>query len=118
MIKLSTIREQMEKAKTDAVVEFKASQSFIVACTVYYENRFEDCLKQVGSVYPDLDLSKISLDDPIPTTLGGGNIVGGESDDSIHTEEQSPKDYGVIIAQPVLEGHVTTLVPSVEDPST
>ena len=36
----------------------------------------------------------------------------------IHTEEQIPKDNGVVIAQPVPEGHVAISVPSVEDPST
>ena len=58
---LLTLREQIEKVKADAMAEFKASQPFIDACTFYYGDGFEDCLKQVGSVYPALDLSKITL---------------------------------------------------------
>lgn len=84
---LSTLLEQMEKVKADAVAEFRASQPFIVACDIYYGDRFEDCLKQVGFVYLDLDLFKISLDDPIPATLGGSDTINEEFDDFIHTEE-------------------------------
>ena len=40
-----TLYEQTEKAKADAVVDFKASQSFIDACAVYYGDDFDDYLK-------------------------------------------------------------------------
>ena len=80
------------------MVKFKDSQPFIYACTVYYGDGFEDCLKQVGFVYLTLDLSKITLDDPMPTTPRGGDTVNEEFDDSIHMEEQGPKDNGVVIA--------------------
>ena len=66
---LTTLHEQTEKAKADVVVDFKDSQSFIDAYAVYYGEGFDDCLKQVGSVYPDLDLSKISMDDLVSTAL-------------------------------------------------
>lgn len=72
---------------------------------------------QVRSVYLDLDLSKVSLDNSSPTTPAVGDTVDEESNDSAHTEEQIPIDDGVVIAQPVPEGHVTTSVPSIEDPS-
>ena len=93
---LTTLREQTKKAKADAVVEFRTSQSFIDVCTIYYSEGFDDCLKQVGFVYLDLDLSKISMDDPVPTTAGG-DIVSEEIDDSTHTE-QDPKDDSVVLA--------------------
>ena len=73
---------QTEKAKVDAVVDFKTLQSFIDVCVIYYGEGFDDCLKQVGFVYPDLDLSKISMDDPVPTTPASGDIVSEETDDS------------------------------------
>ena len=47
---LTAICGQVKTAKVDAITEFKASQPFIDACVVYYGDRFEDCLKQVGSV--------------------------------------------------------------------
>ena len=117
-MELSSLCEQMDKAKADAMAKFWASQPFIDACGVYYGERFKDCLKQVGSVYPNLDLSKINLDDPVPTTLRGGDTINEESSDSIHTEEQDPKDNDIVIAQPVPVGLITPSVSSVEDPST
>lgn len=77
----------MDKAKVDAVAKYRASQTFIDTYSVYDDDGFEDCLKQVGFVYLDLDLSKITLDDLVLTTPGGGDTANEESDDSIHTEE-------------------------------
>lgn len=95
---LSTLHELMEKAKAYAMVKFSASQPFIDACGVYYDDGFEDCLKQVGSVYPDLNLSKATLDDPVPTIPGSGDTVNKESDDSTHIEEQDLNDDNVVLA--------------------
>jgi len=77
---------------------------------VYYGDRFEDCLKQVGSIYPNLDLSKVTMDDSMPTTPAFGD------DNSIHTEQDS-KDDGVVLAQPTFEKLVTPLVLFAKDPS-
>lgn len=115
VMELTTFREQIEKAKVDTIAEFRASQPFIDANVVYYDNSFEACLQQVGSIYLDLDLSKVSLDDLLPTTPAGCDTVDQESDDSAHTEKQIPKDDRVVIALPVPEGHLATLVPSVKD---
>ena len=115
---MKTLRKQAEKAKADAVVKFRASQSFIDACAVYYGEGFNNCLKQVGSVYPDLELSKIFMDDTMPTTPIGDDTVNEEFDDSAHTKKQVPKDDGVVIAQPIPDGVVAFLVPSAKDPST
>ena len=51
-------------ARTDAVQKFKTSQSFIDPCADYYGTDFDDCLKQVASAFPELDLSGISMDVP------------------------------------------------------
>ena len=115
--KLTSLCEQMETAKADAVTEFRDSLPFIDACGIYYGVGFEYGLKQVGSVYPDLDLSKVTFGDPMPTTPGGGDTIDEESDDSAHVEEQDPKDNGVVLAQPAPEGPVVASIPSVEDPS-
>ena len=60
---LSTLCGQT--AGADIVWEFKASQSFIDSCAKYYGIGFEDYLKQVASAYPNLDLSEITMDDPM-----------------------------------------------------
>lgn len=54
---LTTLYGQVDKAKANVIAEFRVSQPFFDACGVYYGDGFDDCLKQVGSVYPDLDLS-------------------------------------------------------------
>ena len=95
--KLASLREQMEKAKADVVAEFRDSQSFIDACGIYYGVGFEDFLKQVRFVYPNLNLSKITLNDPVSTTPGGGNTIDKESNDSTHIAEQDLKDDGVVL---------------------
>ena len=102
-------------ARANTIIEFKASQPFIDACVVYYGDRFEDCLKQARSISPNLELSKITMDDPLPTTLIGDDIVNEETDDSIQSE-QDPKDDGVVLAQPVVEWPIALLAPSVDDP--
>ena len=115
-VKLTAIYMQVETAKANTIVEFKASKPFIDACVVYYGDKFEDRLKQVGSVYPNLDLSKVTIDDPMLTTPAFGNTVSEETDDSTHME-QDPKDNGVVLAQPALKKPVTPLVSFTEDPS-
>ena len=64
----------METAKADAVKELKESQAYIDFCVEYYGVGVEDCLKQVTSNYPHLDLAKVSMDDPLPTTPVGDAI--------------------------------------------
>ena len=63
--KLIAFLRQVETARADAMKEFKASQPFIDSCAIYYGDEFEDCLKQVKSIYPHLDLSKVTMDDPL-----------------------------------------------------
>nr|POE46205.1 hypothetical protein CFP56_60594 [Quercus suber] len=64
------------------------------------------------------DLSRVTFDDPVPTTPGGGDTIDEEFSDSTHTKEQDLKHDSVVLAQPILDGPVASLVPSVEDPST
>ena len=102
----------MEKAGVDTVMEFKTSQSFIDSYAKYYGTRFEDCLKQVASSYLDLDLFRIIVDDPMPSTLASNTVVG-ESNDSTESD-LPPKDNGVVLAQPTVDPLVTTSNPSIE----
>ena len=53
---------------------------------MYYGDGFEDCLKHVGYVYPNLDLSKVTMDDQMPTTLAFGDIASEGIDNSTHIE--------------------------------
>ena len=114
--KLMALREQTKKAKVDTV-EFKASQSFIDACAIQYGESFDDYLKQVGSVYLDLDLSKISINDLVPETPAGDDTVSEETNGFTHTKHDL-KDGGIVLSQPALEKPITPLVPSAKDPPT
>ena len=68
---VTALREKVETVGTDAIQKFKTSQSFIDSCADYYGTGFDDCLKQVASAFPDLDLSRISMDAPELVTPPG-----------------------------------------------
>ena len=93
---LTALLGQVEVARADAIAKFKASQPFIDSCAVYYGDGFEDCLKQVKSVYPHLDLSKATMDDLLPSTCASDTIFE-EIDDSTESE-LDPKNDSVILA--------------------
>ena len=48
---VTALREKVETAGTDDVQKFKTSQLFIDSYTDYYGTGFDDCLKQVASVF-------------------------------------------------------------------
>ena len=64
---------------------------------VYYGDGFEDFLKQVKSIYLNLNLSKVTMDEPLLRTPIGGNTISEETNDSTYIE-QSSKDDGVVLA--------------------
>ena len=106
--KLTALLGQVETAKADAMKEFKASQPFIDSCAIYYSDGFEDCLKQVKSIYPHLDLSKVTMDDPLQSTPADDTILD-EIDDSTESEPD-PKDDSVVLAQFAADPPVTPLI--------
>ena len=98
---VTALREKAETAGTDAVQKFKTSQPFIDSCADYYDTGFDDCLKQVASAFPELDLSGISMDAPEPVTPA--RDVAIEDDDVVLESQPSPVvDGGVILAQPTI----------------
>ena len=97
---------QVETAGTDAVQKFKTTQSFIDSCADYYGTGFDDCLKQVASVYPELDLSGITMDASVPMTPTADTVA--DKDDEPLNLDFLLNDAGVILAQPA----VTTLAES------
>lgn len=105
----------METARNDAVAKFKASQPFIDACAIYYGDKFEDCLQQVKSVYPNLDFSKVTMDEPLPLTTVGDTIF--EESDDLTKFEAGPEDDSVVIVQPAVDQPVVSLTSSVNPPT-
>ena len=95
------MQEKAETVGTDAVQKFKTSQSFIDSYADYYSTGFDDCLKQVGSAFPELDLSGISMD--ASELVTPARDIATEDDDVILESEPSPlADDGVILAQPAV----------------
>ena len=118
---LMALLGQVETAKADAVKEFKNLPAFIDSCAKYYGVGFEDRLKQVKSNYPHLDLAKVSMDKPLPTTPAGDAIP--EGDDSATKSEQDTQDNCVVLAQlaanpPVIPLTLSANPPVVNVPST
>ena len=104
---LTALLGQVETTKANAVKEFKDSPAFIDSDAEYYAVGFEDCLKQVKSNYPHLDLVNVLMDEPLPTTPVGDAIPEGANG---ATElEQDTQDDGVILAQPVVNPPVIPL---------
>ena len=100
------MQEKAETAGADIVQKFKTSQSFIDSCADYYNTGFDDCLKQVASTFPELDLFGISMDAPEPVTPT--RDVATEDDDIVLESQPLPLvDGGVVLAQLA----VTPLVP-------
>ena len=95
------MREKAETARTDVVQKFKTLQSFIDSCADYYGTGFDDCLKQVASAFPKLDLSGISMD--APELVTPARDVAIEDDDVVLESQPSPMvDGGVVLAQPAI----------------
>ena len=115
-MELAALYEQMEKAKADAMAEFQTSQPYFDACIVYYGDGFDDCLKQVGSIYPYLDLSKIVIDEIVLQTLGGDDATSNKTDNSVHTIEQEVKDDNVILIQSTPKGPDAPVALPIMDP--
>ena len=111
---LTALLSQVETARADAVAEFKTTQSFINSCAGYYGDGFEDCLKQVKFVYPHLDLSKVTMDDPLSSTLVGDTTLE-ETDDSSESES-GPKGDSVVLTQAATDAPVIPLTSSIDPP--
>ena len=103
--KLTTLREQVEKAGVVAITEFKVSQSFIDSCADYYGTGFDDCLQQVELAFPELDLSGITMDESVPSTPTSDTPTYGSD---------NPRNDGVVLAQPTANPPVPSSNPSVE----
>ena len=79
---VTALGEKLQTAGVDAIRDFKVSHSFIDSCAKYYGTGFYDCLRQVASAFPELDLSGITMDDgddgfpqPNPTPEHDGSVV-------------------------------------------
>ena len=102
------LREKVETAGTNTVQKFKASQSFINSCANYYGTGFDDCLKQVASVFPELDLSRITMDDEgdgfpasnLPPKDNSVIVLAQPATNPLHTPASNPPTVFVVVENP------------------
>ena len=59
-----------------------------------------------------MDLSKVTMDDPLPSTPAD-NTIFNEIDDSTKSKPD-PKDDSVVLAQPVADPHIIPSISSTE----
>ena len=98
---MTALQEKVETVGADAVQKFKTSQSFIDSCADYYSASFDDCLKQVVSAFPELDLSGISMDAPEPV-MPARDVAIKDDDIVLESQPLPLVDGSVILAQPVV----------------
>ena len=101
---VTDLDQRLQTAGADTVRDFKATQSFIDSCTEYYGTGFDDCLKQVASAFPELDLSGITMDD-------------GDDGSSLPNPTLEP-DSVVVLAQPAANpfaSNAPAVIVNVED---
>ena len=98
---VTALWEKVETTGTDTVQKFKTSQSFIDSCVDYYGTGFDDCLKQVASAFPELDLSGISMD-ALELVTPARNIITADNDGVPESQPSSKVDGSVVLAQPAI----------------
>ena len=98
---MTALQEKVETVGADAVQKFKTSQSFIDSCADYYSASFDDCLKQVASAFPELDLSGISMDAPEPV-MPARDVAIKDDDIVLESQPLPLVDGDVVLAQPVV----------------
>ena len=59
---ISLLRKQVLRGKEDGKMKFRNSDGFLYELGDCYANGFNECLHQVKVLFPDLDVSQISLD--------------------------------------------------------
>lgn len=61
--------EEARQARVEAVREYRDSANLIAELSVVYNDGFDDALRQVRKLYPDLDLSSVSVSAPEPSNV-------------------------------------------------
>ena len=60
---------EVRQAKEVALLEYRDSDALILELGVSYNDGFDDALRQVKALYPELDLSSVNISVPEPTSV-------------------------------------------------
>lgn len=94
---ISKLREQVRQAKEDGKTDFRNSDDFLTELSDCYDDGFQECLRQLKALYPDLDVSQVSLDNVAQTSAP---TVNHEDTDEIFEVESMPYVQGDSEADP------------------
>lgn len=75
MTELTAVYEHVDKAKANAVADFKYSQPYFNELRIPQDDDFEDFCKQVILLLPGLEFSQIYINTSVPTTPGEGDVI-------------------------------------------
>ena len=84
---ITTLREQVRHAKADGKAEFRDTDGFLKELSNWYSDGFDECLNQVKALYPDLNVSQVSLDNVAQTLT---RTVDQEDMNEIFEEDLTP----------------------------
>lgn len=94
---ISKLREQVRQAKEDGKTDFRNSDGFLTELSDCYNDGFQEYLRQLKALYPDLDVSQVSLDNVAQTSAP---TVNHEDTDEIFEVESMPYVQGDSEADP------------------
>nr|POE71697.1 hypothetical protein CFP56_48600 [Quercus suber] len=92
---MTSLQESVDKAKANAIEEFKDSQPFFDLIGSQYGEDFEDFCKQAVLLFPSVDFSSVQIDTMIPMTPKGDDevidIENGEDEEMFGGKALAPR---------------------------
>ncbi|XP_065632333.1 uncharacterized protein LOC136068738 [Quercus suber] len=61
--------DEVRQVKEDVIREYRDSDALISELNLVYNDGFDDALRQVKALYPDIDLSAVAITAPEPSTV-------------------------------------------------
>lgn len=92
---IKDIKDRLRQVKEDAIQEYRDSNALLSELGTSFVDGFDDCLHQVKSSFPDLDLSHITIDPEGQTparpinTKGTNELFGDDSNPNIQSDGEA-----------------------------
>ena len=111
------VKDQLRQEKEDAIKEYRDSDDLLRELGSSFANGFDDCIWKVKAFFPDLDLSRISIDTEGQTPArpadlegtdklyaedvtidlqGDGEAIFGDQEKSIEDGTRQPEDVQIM----------------------
>lgn len=73
---ISSLREKVRQAKVGEETELRSSDGFLAELGGYYADKFNECLYQFKALFPNLDMSRVFLDNVAQTPARSAEFEG------------------------------------------